>query len=360
MTKRYDSLRLSLTALVVIFVAFLAAVWHTPIFDFEGSDARATVVAAALTLIGGLFATIVTGAGLVLKHSIDVRTEQRLELDSARNLVLQTDAEQRLALEAGIKAVQLLATSSGQPSPPIQQAGALFTLVSLRQYDLAIELVFGLLDTRQIRPGIASGVLDGVIRSPDTRSTETALSALTDHIENMLTKYGVAIPLSITDGTRGFGRYARERIYEILAKALFARPFSEWNQGNLLYQAYALVGALCLCWLDESDETQKANIGAVLSPVLSAYPGLGELYHPREIIRVESIRRQLEEIKPETSFTIAASLVQRAEAWVRGEVVLGQKMNISHQQVSVGVEANGHEDVDTETAPRDPGSDATR
>ena len=350
-TKPDEPLRLSLTALIVIFLAFLIAVLQTPIFDFDDSAPSATVVAAALTLIGGLFGTIVTGAGLVLKHSIDIRTEKRLEVDTARNAALQTDAEQRLALEAGIKAVQLLATSTGQPSPPIQQAGALFTLVSLRQYDLASELVIGLMEANQINPDIATGVLDGVIRLRNTDSSRNALTGLSVHAEKLVTKRGVAMPLSITNGTRGFDRYSRQRIYVTLARVLLAQPLSEWNQEKLSYQANSLLASLCLCWLDESEVGEKADVGAVLWRVLAApfAGGLGDLHHPRQTIHTEAIRIELEEIKPSPQSDIATSLVQRAEAWARGEIVCGPVTRVPHEQVVAQVEGDPVKDSRTRT-----------
>lgn len=318
MTTPDRALGLSLAALILIFVAFLVTVWQTPIFDFEGSDARATVVAAALTLVGGLFATVVTAAGLVLKHAIDVRTDKRLTLEGDRNETLKRDEAKRLTLEAGIKAVQLLATNTGQASPPIQQAGALFSLANLGQYDLAASLVFGLLDSNQIDPSIASGVLDRVIRSADVDLKELVLGNLSECAEKMITPLGLSLPDSLVGGSRGFSPYSRERILLILGRTLAARSLSEWKEDRFSGLANTLISALCLCWLDETDGRIKADIGAVLSHVLRAYPHLGELYHPRETISVEAIRAQLEEIKPEPRAQSAHSLAKRLELWAGG------------------------------------------
>jgi hypothetical protein len=257
--------------------------------------------------------------GLVLKHSIDTRTEKRLKLDSDRNAVLQREAEQRLTLEAGIKAVQLLATATGDASPPIQQAGALFSLASLRQYDLAASLVFGLLEADQIDPGIAAGVLERVIQSQDVLLTENVLSNLASNAEKMLTKMGVSLPESLSNGPRGFSTYSRRKFPEIITRVLVARPLSEWNQEGQIGMAYTLIGSLCLCWLDETDPQLKANVGALLSAALPAFADYDQLYHHRETIFLEPIRKESATFDPQLVSQVAASLVKRVQAWTRGE-----------------------------------------
>ena len=163
---RRRSLGAVIVAVIVLYGAFFVAVEQLGVLELDAQTSDARVIAAFLTLTGGVLASSLTLMGVLLKHSIDNRNamlaeqaESRLSLDAERGAELAREAEQRLAieseraarvaddsekrlrLEASIKAVELLTLDDGSPAPPTQQAGALFVLTSLDQFPLAISLL---------------------------------------------------------------------------------------------------------------------------------------------------------------------------------------------------------------------------
>lgn len=129
--RREPELRLIHVAIVllVLFGIFVVVLWQVGLFDVGATTGDAQRFAAVLGLVGGFFATLLTFAAALLKHSVDVRT-----LGQAR------ETEDRLRLETSIQAVSLL-TEEGKKAQPTRQAGALFVLGSLGQVDFALALL---------------------------------------------------------------------------------------------------------------------------------------------------------------------------------------------------------------------------
>jgi hypothetical protein len=139
---------IGLVLVPLAFVSMIVVLWVLGFFEFSGTEASAKIVATALTLGGGLVASMITLIGLILRQSVeqrnaDIREEagERLRLEAERNQALQEEAERRLKLEAAIRAVDLLGTDAGGHSCVLQRTGALFTLSNLGMVNLAIDLV---------------------------------------------------------------------------------------------------------------------------------------------------------------------------------------------------------------------------
>src|SRR4051812_31251475 len=90
------------------------------------------LIAALIGLFGVVITSTVALVGVSLKNALDRRTEARTQAENERNALMSQDAERRLRLDTAVRAVQLLSTGSGGLAPPIQRAGALFTLCSLK------------------------------------------------------------------------------------------------------------------------------------------------------------------------------------------------------------------------------------
>ena len=140
--------------------------WQLGFFNFTGTDPSSKVVAAALALVGTIVGAVVSIVGVILKHSIDRQAETRQEIESRRSDALQREAEQRLKLEAGVRALQLFSTSSGDLTPAVQRDGALFMLANLGQHELTLQLVDNLLSEGELSAGAASSLVPATIHEP--------------------------------------------------------------------------------------------------------------------------------------------------------------------------------------------------
>jgi hypothetical protein len=82
-------------SILLLFLSFGAFLWKADLFRFDGSDASAKVVSATLALAGAFGASLFALIGVMLKHAIDVRTEERLRLESDRNDVSRRECSCR-------------------------------------------------------------------------------------------------------------------------------------------------------------------------------------------------------------------------------------------------------------------------
>lgn len=276
-----QSISNGLKAVVAVFgifvVGLIAAIGFAPP-SILGSG---TVIAAAVALVGGLVTTAITAVGLILKQSVDLRTIALAEEVEARKAALdreesvrQREAEVRLALETGLKAVQLFATSTGQAAPPIQRVAALFTLVSLRQFDLTVSLVLGLLDTDDIRPDDAASILDRVFLAKGNGADQArslALDGLQYRAAKLVTDRTVALPDALIYGLTSIEssdvRHAMTLFY---ARMLLARPLDQWRSDRP--SPASLLGAILAAWVEESQADNKRDLGLLLSHALPLYP----------------------------------------------------------------------------------------
>lgn len=320
---------ISVCAALAVFAAFVAAMWAGGFLQVTGADANSKVVAAALALVGAFFGSAVTLVGMLLKHSVDDRserrltldaernaalsreTEERLKLDAERNAVLQKEAEERLKLEAAIRAVQLFTTNKGEMSPPIQLTGALFGLASLGQHELTLALAQQLLAKKALDSAAVAHLLDEALSANDEDVGRMAVDMLANHPEAMLSPQGrTDLPVSLVMGIAGQPRYVREWATMGLASVLAARPVKKWNTD----EAATIVGTLAIAWEEETEEDLKSDCAVFLGLALGAFPGFKILCHPRKEIDVGQIRQQLERsAKPSGATT--SRIAERLRRW---------------------------------------------
>jgi hypothetical protein len=316
------SLSRALGAVVAIFGLFVLGIVLAIALGPSQATGSAEVLAAAVALVGALVTAAVSAIGLVLKHSLDLRsnalqreTEVRkaaLERESADR---QQEAEDRLKLEAGIKAAQLFATTTGQPTPEIQRAAALFTLASLRLHDLTVSLVFGLFDSKEIHPIDAGDILERVFVSKDAYAKRLAMAYLHDRAEKLMTNKGLGVPSSLMGSPHAFDDYVRSFLPSLFGRILLSRPLAEWKSDSP--SPVPLMLGLCLAYRDEQVPRLKQDAGAVLAPVLKAFPEWDALYPPEGPVELQTIRASLV-TPPEPDSARAAAVVNRLQGWIYG------------------------------------------
>jgi hypothetical protein len=297
-------------AILVLYVAFAATLWRLGLFDVPESGPDARIFAAVFGLLGGLFASILTFVGVLLKHSIDTRT-----------LEITRDSEARLKLETSIRAVELLATDDGRETAPSQQAGALFALANLGQLGLAVALLNELWPAGRVSTAAATGVIDQALRVGSI-GTQIGASRVLQANADLLrhTDRGILLPDSL-DGewhTEWPGG-VRNILISALIDAIRYRPRSEWSTDDLstlslnfdqirkldpdpvIAAAAVLVTnvLLELRFLEDTDafltaDGQRIQVGALRSEIASLVPDarINAAYSDRDL--VESLRTSWE------------------------------------------------------------------
>jgi hypothetical protein len=313
---------ITITSICAIFAIFIAALWLAGFLTFSGSDPSSKIVAAALALVGGLVAAVVSIIGILLKYSIDQRAEIRLQIEanraaadrrveSKRAGALQTQAEQRLNLEASIRAVELLRAPKGETAA-LQRAGALYALSSLSQYELTIDLASYLLERDELEPKVACTLIDRAIKSSDENVRNDAVMMLYDNAERMLTTNNVYLPDSISNWDEGLTPFVREWAPLALGKILLSCPLTVWKT-QFPYDANGFVAIMGLAWASESDKRLKSDVGAMLKSVLAAFPDTGILFHPKKSIDTTELITEVAGCSATSS--VGMDIVRRLEIW---------------------------------------------
>lgn len=276
-------------SVTVIFALFIWILWRFQFFSFTGTDPSSKVVAASITLVGGLLGALVTLLGLVLKHSLDERslalkmeTEAREKIEFERSNRLAQEAEQRLKVETAIKAVGLLSTSTGHEVTPTQRAGVILTLGDLGMLPLALSLTDQMLGDGTLDAGTACWLFNKALTMsktdspdagpPDAEARDVQLQAaiLTDkHVAKMLRPGGGAkFPAALLNekfrdlpvSSRHTGAYA-------LIDLLMIRHFSDWDP-NLFF---GVLDAIHSVWKQDENEGIKNDVGVALRTFIRVY-----------------------------------------------------------------------------------------
>lgn len=279
----------TLGILVLLFVGFVSFMDRVGFFNFSTTttESGAKIIVAALAVVGAFAGAVASIIGVILKFSIDQQTA-----------ALQTEAEQRLKLEAAVRALQLFSTSSGGLSPAIQRDGALFMLMSFAQHDLTLQLVGELLSKGEVSAGVAANIIDEAIRRADDDAKETAITVFHDNAARMVTQFGTDVPSALANWIPGLPDYVREWGAYALGRVMCARPLAEWTSRKFLFNAYSVIAALSLAWIDEKTDRLKKDIGAILHQLLVAFPETNRLFHPRRVIDANALRAETAQAAP--------------------------------------------------------------
>ncbi len=200
---------------LVLFALIAGLMYRGGLFDKPENAVQSDVLAAVLVLVGTLLTELLVAAGLIVKHSLDVRTfqlasfeQQRLQAESQRDHNLKVLEQERLRKDTVLHAVELLSTDDGGDAGVARQVGALQALATLGEHPLAVSL----LDQRWSDPSSpvlpvagALAVLDCVF---DTYADPTlegvraeAASVLNFNARKLITEDDVMLPRVILHGT---------------------------------------------------------------------------------------------------------------------------------------------------------------
>ena len=266
----------AMLAVVGVFALFTGLLWKIGLLSFSGTEASAKVIAAAISLVGGLMAALMTLLGLVLKQSIDLRsialqeqTEARVRLESERNSRLAEDAERRLKAEAAIKAVGLLGTSTGQEVADTQRAGVILALGDLDKMALALALVEQLLPAGKLDGGTVCWLISKALTSPEVDISSQAALLINYHVDKLLLPGGdVVFPAPmVREDYFSFSRDVRLSSSWAIIDLLMLRPFSQWQPGIF----FVLLDHLYSIWKRDEDEGIKTNAATALARFIGAY-----------------------------------------------------------------------------------------
>ena len=110
--------------------ALVFQLWRWGLFDKSIVDSD-KLMPAVLGLLGVLVTAIATLIGVWIKRSIDQRTLQFKFFSEERRKAEAKEAEERLRIEAALRAVTLMSTPSGNDAPKSQKMAALVALLDL-------------------------------------------------------------------------------------------------------------------------------------------------------------------------------------------------------------------------------------
>jgi len=326
-------LAVTLGSVIALCAALLFVMWRLGFFNFSGSDPSSKVVAAALALVGTFIGTVVSIVGTLLKHSIDQQTERRLQIESERNAALKEDEKKRLKLEVAVRTLQLFSNSAGQLAPDMQRDGALFALSSLGEYELTLLIAESMLVDKtlnpKLNPNTFTTLLNDAILQGSDEIKNSAIDLFHRHANKMLIGNGMAIPRALLSWRPELTDYVREWGVAAIARAMLARPVTEWSR-DLHLSVNTLLAVLCLAW-EEAGENQllRNNVGAILRALFEAFPETeNTLHHPSKRIDAAGIKAHVAGSKAEsTHFT---ELVERLSRWTEAKDHNGHAQ--SHRQ----------------------------
>ena len=289
-----------------MFTFFVVALLQSPLFDFDGTEPSARIIAAALALVGVLFAAVASVIGVVLKHSLDQRSAD-----------LREQAESRLRLEAGIEALKLLGGGSGNRVSPAQQSGVLLALAHLKMTRLALTLMKQMLE--QTDGSIDSTTLDWVLNlaleSGDTDAQSEAVSLLERHAEGVLctNTEGGRFPDCLTEGRVRLPDDCRAQVASAAIKQILAFP-AVTDQRTVSAALTALTGM----WAVERDKSLKSGIGLCLAPILSTFPQ-GTYYRAFGInVGVDDVKETLSSLSAhDDNWGLYGDFGERLKEWAR-------------------------------------------
>jgi len=244
-------------ALLILMLGGLAAFGYlegdhlTPVLAFVG-----TFLTAALTFIG-----------LVVKDQGD----RRLELERHRE-------DQRLEVEAAMKAAALLSCPDGKPAHPATVAGALLALSSLDQTRLAVNLLHQLWPTDGVSGPIAALVLERALTSPDPALQNEGAVALLANVQHAMcaTDDGRALyswPSSFDCAWRHSPPSLEAR--HMLLEAWLRLWIQTWNHLGFEpreYRREQFVRGLYVIYRTEPDDDLRHTVALILLEALTRWP----------------------------------------------------------------------------------------
>lgn len=244
---------------------------------------------AIVALIGTAITATIAYLGTRLNSSLE-----------RRNLVIQQEAEERLKLEAALKAVELINKAEKEP----QESGAtlksaLFVLKSLDQNDLALSIAEQIWLDNHLTTRFFIDFIDDAFLGEDEKLKGRAISAIRSNPKRFLTdknafNYPDSIFLTWDKKRLGENNFeVRESILDIA----MSRPFKDWKSNCPNQFLYFLYKSLD----DENERLRFTSARYIIALIEGAKMQMHRTFEPPDIKRIS-----IEEIH-HTASTIVSS-----------------------------------------------------
>jgi len=237
----------TIAATIISISAILVFLWQIGLFDFSGSEASAKVVAATIALVGSLLASLFAIFGILLKHSMDMRTAELLEQE-----------QKRLEIETVIGGLRLLSTEDGGEVSDSQRAGAFLALARLGQLDFALILLASMWPQKRVDAHAAVWLINEGLRTKQQDLQDRAAGIMRDNaplatLENGHYCWPDSLDWKINPD---LSVDAREALLQSLVSMVPSRPRDKWDRESL-------VGLFVNLYVTIGDEDPGVRAGAV-------------------------------------------------------------------------------------------------
>lgn len=306
-------------ALILMYFGVVGYLWRQGLFDIPDTESGARVLAAVLALLGGLFAALLTFAGVLLKHSIDERN-LALQKEIADRLKLEgEEAEERLKLDTFIRAAGLLATDAGTPAPKTQQAAALFALADLNHLRFMLALLREMWPAGAISPTSACWLVNECLLGEDANIQMEAAGILKENAKSLTASAECMDFPEVASGSwpTSLPLYAAQSVLVALFRAIHSRPARKWSTLCLNGAALTLVEAI----RNEEDAGVRHMARLLLNILLTRPP-----VKPNKVLLLPNEKLDLAKISSKTDLEEAKrdapvqglEMANQLEEWAKG------------------------------------------
>jgi hypothetical protein len=250
---------------------------------------------AGLAFGGTLLTGAVSFVGLVLKHNSDRETAAQNQRE-----------KDRLDVEAARNAAALLSTPSGGPADRATTAGALLSLVRLRQVQLASSMLFELWEQNRISPPDATFIVNEALRSEDEQAQRDASDVL----------FRKTAVLTVADAKDEWYHWPFEINHRwmpdlpIEARYTLLRAWvCLWTGSKTAsprYRLRNLTAGLLACWRREKDKTLKCSVARMLHKICDTHGP--DIEDATEMVDGKMVTLKTKDIKEEVPFCDSTGL----------------------------------------------------
>lgn len=241
----------------------------------EGGDTAR--LGAVLVFIAALAGTLVSAIGLILKQQTEARLAAEREHNEHRLAQEHDDQQERLKLDAAMRAGELVASKG--PSPAAAASG-LLALTQLGQSDLAVALLVDLWSRGHagVSNEIAIQVIDKALRSGSQAAQSIAAELLCLHSADLDASQSLQWPSAIDGcGISNLKPRPKLLLVEALIRMTVGNLPGETGAEKPATQASVRAVAVRLYgfWKDEPDVRVRGCLGKLINALIEALESFG-------------------------------------------------------------------------------------
>ena len=253
-----DKKLIGISALVLALVAVVPAILLLGPIDLGTGDTSRLV--AVLTFLGVLVTASVSLVGLMTSH----QTERRLRLE-------QAEEDQRLKLDAAMRAGQLLTPTESATAPPAAVASGLLALTKLDNAHLAVALLVDLWTDRtdSVSNEVAVLVIDAALRSDSDGAQLIAAELLCRNASRLNACQSLDWPSAIEGcWIPGLSDRAKLLLVEALTTMTLHTPANESALRAIAVRLYGI-------WRYDDDPRVRGCVGKLINALIHRLDKLG-------------------------------------------------------------------------------------